>query len=149
MLAGVPAINGLYSAIAPAFIYAFFGSSMQLGVGPVAIVSLLTSQIVNKYETGGSSTEVLDITAEICVSVGLILTILGLLNMGFLVDLISHSVMSGFTTAAAFTIGLSQLPNAVGIQSGTSFQKSLRQVKLDMTTIIKSWHGMSKFGIKH
>lgn len=123
LLASVPAINGLYAAITPSFIYVFFGSCMQLGVGPVAIVALLTSQIVAKYQTDGNTEEILNITAEVCVCVGLILTVMGLLNLGSVINLISHSVMSGFTTAAAFNIGLSQLNNAVGLQSGSSFQK--------------------------
>ena len=128
LLAGLPAINGLYAAIIPSFCYVVLGSSMQLAVGPVAVVSLLTGQIVSKYQTLSSTTpegveESLDISAQACMCVGLILTAMGILNLGKLIHFISHPVMSAFTTAAAFTIGLSQLPDAVGLQSGKSFQK--------------------------
>lgn len=128
LLAGLPAINGLYAAIVPSFTYVVLGSSMQLAVGPVAVVSLLTGQIVAKYQTLTNTTpegieECLDITAQACICVGLILTVMGILNLGRLIHFISHPVMSAFTTAAAFTIGLSQLPDAVGLQSGKSFQK--------------------------
>jgi len=128
LLAGLPAINGLYAAIIPSFAYVVLGSSMQLAVGPVAVVSLLTGEIVSKYQTLSSSSagyveECLDITAQACICVGVILTIMGILNLGKLIHFISHPVMSAFTTAAAFTIGLSQLPDAVGLQAGKSFRK--------------------------
>ena len=55
LLAGLPAINGLYAAIVPSFTYVVLGSSMQLAVGPVAVVSLLTGEIVAKYQTLSSS----------------------------------------------------------------------------------------------
>ena len=125
-LAGLPAINGLYAAIVPSFTYTVLGSSMQLAVGPVAVVSLLTSQIVTKYcaiegtdlTTAQKSDPglLLDITAQCCICVGIILTAMGVLNLGRLIHFVSHPVMSAFTSAAAWTIGLSQLPDAVGFQ---------------------------------
>jgi SulP family sulfate permease len=118
-LAGLPAINGLYAAIVPSFTYTVLGSSMQLAVGPVAVVSLLTSQIVTKYcaiegtdlTTAQKSDPglLLDITAQCCICVGIILTVMGVLNLGRLIHFVSHPVMSAFTSAAAWTIGLSQL----------------------------------------
>ena len=147
LLAGLPAINGLYAAIIPSFTYIVLGSSMQLAVGPVAVVSLLTGQVVSKYQTLSSSTpegvaEVLDITAQACVCVGIILTVMGLLNLGKLIHFISHPVMSAFTTAAAFTIGLSQLADAVGLQSGKSFRKvpKLAQPGYEYNYEVMAWY---------
>lgn len=134
VLAGLPAINGLYAAIIPSFTYVVLGSSMQLAVGPVAVVSLLTGQIVTKYapDLNTSTTEgveeALDITAQACVCVGIILTVMGILNLGKLIHLVSHPVMSAFTTAAAFTIGLSQLSDAVGFQTSSNVPVSFRKV---------------------
>ena len=102
---------------------------MQLGFGPVSPVSLYTAQIVAHYQKHSISTpegleEVLDITAQICVCVGIILTFMGLMNMGYFINLISHPVMSAFTSSAAFSVGLLLLPSALGLQTGTSFRKA-------------------------
>lgn len=115
-LANLPAINGLYAAILPSATYVFFGSSMQLAVGPVAIVSLLTGQIVAKYQPDFATNFVgaTDTAAQASLSVGIIMTCMGLLNLGSFIQFISFPVMSGFTTGAAMSIGLSQIKSAFG-----------------------------------
>lgn len=116
-LAGLPPINGLYSAILPAAVYSFFGSSMQLCVGPVALVSLLQSELISKYNITPGSQDAVEFAGECAIAVGLILTLLSLLNCGDLIRFISHPVMSGFTTAAAMLIGQNQLKGAFGFIS--------------------------------
>jgi len=115
-LANVPAINGLYSAVLPSAAYTFLGSSMQLAVGPVAIVSLLTGQLVAKYlPSYATETErAMGLAQQLSMICGVYLILLGLFKAGNLIRFISHSVMSGFTSAAAMLIGLSQIKNAFG-----------------------------------
>jgi len=48
-IAGLPAVYGLYASVVPIFIYAFFGTSRQLAVGPVAMVSLLTATAIGSF----------------------------------------------------------------------------------------------------
>ena len=128
VLANLPAINGLYAAIMPSVTYVVLGSSLQLAVGPVAIVSLLTGTLVAKHAPASSYTTTdpkydptlaIDTAAQASLSVGVILTVLSLLNCGALIQLISKPVIVGFTTGAAMTIGLSQLKDALGITFAT------------------------------
>ena len=115
-LALLPPITGLYSGILPPAIYVIFGSSMQLAVGPVAIASLLTGAIISKYQVDyvNHPEDAMDLAAQISICLGMMLVFMSVFNIGSLIRLISHPVMSGFTTAAACLIGLSQLKNAFG-----------------------------------
>ena len=115
-LANLPPIYGLYTVVLPSAVYALFGSSMSLAVGPVALMSLMTGALVTSYGINYEEdpTSAIDLAAEIAFCMGIILMTLSLLNLGQYIRLISHPVMSGFTTAAACLIGLSQLKNAFG-----------------------------------
>lgn len=113
-LANLPPINGLYTAVLPSAVYTFFGSSLQLAVGPVALVSLLQAELINKYNITPGSADSVDFAGECAVAIGLILIIMSLLNLGNLIRFISHPVMSAFTTAAACLIGQNQLKSAFG-----------------------------------
>eukprot|EP01039_Chlorochromonas_danica_P001662 gene1661-1816_t len=113
-LANLPAINGLYTATLPSATYTFFGSSMQLAVGPVALVSLLQAQLITKYDIEPQSAESVDFAAECAIAVATILVLMSIFNMGDLIRFISHPVMSAFTTAAALVIGQNQLKGAFG-----------------------------------
>lgn len=113
-LANLPPINGLYTAILPSATYTFFGSSMQLGVGPVALISLLTAELINKYGIIPASPEAVNFACQAALAVGTILVVMSVLNLGNFIRFISHPVMSGFTTAAAMIIGMNQLKSAFG-----------------------------------
>lgn len=113
-LAQLPPINGLYAAIFPSACYTIFGSSMQLAVGPVAIISLVVGQLVNKTQIVAGSPKSADFAAELCLAVGTILAVLSFANVGNLVRFISYPVMSGFTSGAAAIIGLNQLKAVFG-----------------------------------
>ncbi|QIN84737.1 sulfate permease [Rubrobacter tropicus] len=115
MLAGLPPVFGLYSSIMPLFVYALFGSSRQLAVGPVAIVSLLTLSGVSAVAEPGSG-EFVALAALLALMVGVIQFGLGLVRAGFVVNFLSHAVVSGFTSAAAVVIGLSQLGPLLGVK---------------------------------
>ena len=114
MIAGLPPIYGLYASTIPLIVYALLGTSRQLAVGPVAMVSLLTASGVGLLAAGGSA-EYVSLAILLALMVGLIQFALGVSRLGFLVNFLSHPVISGFTSAAALIIGLSQLKHLLGI----------------------------------
>ena len=114
LLAGLPAQVGLYSAIVPLVVYAAFGRSRQLGVGPTAISSLLTSAAVANL-SGGDARVAVELAATLAIMVGLMRIALGVGRLGFLVSFLSRPVLSGFTSAAAILIGASQLKHLLGV----------------------------------
>ncbi|XP_054787738.1 sulfate transporter 4.1, chloroplastic-like isoform X2 [Prosopis cineraria] len=111
-LAGLQPIYGLYSGFVPVFVYAVFGSSRQLAVGPVALVSLLVSNVLSSITS--SSELYTELAILLAFMVGILECIMGLLRLGWLIRFISHSVISGFTTASAIVIGLSQAKYFLG-----------------------------------
>ncbi|MEM9928573.1 MAG: solute carrier family 26 protein [Bacteroidota bacterium] len=119
MLAGLPPIHGLYAVTLPLFIYAMLGTSRQLAVGPVAMVSLLAATGVGAIVEIGTEAFIA-LAIVLSLMVGIIQLVLGLFRLGFLVNLLSHPVVSGFTSAAALIIGLSQLKHLLGIDLGRS-----------------------------
>lgn len=137
-IAGLDYIYGMYSACVPTLVYAFFGQSRQLAVGPVAMVSLLveaglrdkisadmaktsscTAWFVNdggKAQSAGCPTEYAELAFLVSVAVGLMQILGSLLKLGFLVSFLGHPVTSGFTSGAAIIIGLSQVKYWLGIK---------------------------------
>nr|GMD54585.1 probable sulfate transporter 4.2 [Ipomoea batatas] len=112
-LAGLQPIYGLYSGFIPIFVYAIFGSSRQLAIGPVALTSLLVSNVLSS--TVDPSDELYtELAILLALLVGILECIMGLLRLGWLIRFISHSVISGFTTASAVVIGLSQVKYFLG-----------------------------------
>jgi sulfate permease, SulP family len=119
VLAGLPPIVGLYAATIPVLVYALFGSSRQLAVGPVAIVSIITFEGVSRLAEPGSS-EFIGLALSLALMVGVIQLAMGLLRTGFVVKFLSHAVISGFTAGAAVIIGFSQLTHVFGVPLNTS-----------------------------
>jgi sulfate permease, SulP family len=118
-LAGLPPEAGLYACLAPLVIYAVLGSSRHLAVGPVAIAALMVAATVGQYApTYGHSH--LEISIVLCFQAGLVLWLLRLLQMGGLVNLLSHPVITGFVNAAALLIIVSQIPAFTGIGPGAA-----------------------------
>ncbi|MBT8273263.1 MAG: sodium-independent anion transporter, partial [Bacteroidia bacterium] len=107
-IAGLPAVYGLYASIVPLLIYALFGTSRQLAIGPVAMVSLLTATALAAFD-GLTTEQYISYAILLALLVGGIQFLLGLFRLGFLVNFLSHPVISGFTSAAAIIIGFSQL----------------------------------------
>ncbi len=114
MIAGLPPVYGLYAVTIPLLIYGLLGTSRQLAVGPVAMVSLLTAAGIGAIAEGGTETYIL-LAITLSLIVGLLQFFLGVFKLGFLVNFLSHPVISGFTSAAALIIGLSQLKHLLGI----------------------------------
>jgi SulP family sulfate permease len=128
-LADLPPRVGLYATLAPALFYALFGASRFLSIGPVALVSLLVADSL------GQATALHDIeptaaAMALAAIVGLLLTIMGMLRLGFIINFISDAVIIGFTSAAALLIALSQLRHLLGLdlERGGNFFTTLIQM---------------------
>jgi len=115
MLAGLPPVTGLYAATVPVIIYALLGSSRQLAVGPVAMVSLLVFVACSRFAEPGT-TEYLATVAVLTLMIGVLKLGFGLMRLGFLTHFVSHPVVSGFTAAGAIVIALSQAKHLLGIR---------------------------------
>ncbi len=113
MLAGLPPQAGLYGAMLPLLIYALFGTSRTLAVGPVAVVALMTAAAAGQIAAVGDAEFHLAALALAALSGGMLL-VLGLLRLGFLANFLSHPVISGFITAAGILIAGSQLRHLLG-----------------------------------
>lgn len=113
LLAGLPPQVGLYASIAPPILYALLGTSRTLAVGPVSVAALMVAHALG---TQGVSGDYLSNALVLALLCGLILLVLGMLRLGVLVNFLSHPVLSGFTSAAAVLIIISQLPSLTGIQ---------------------------------
>ena len=103
MLAGLPPIYGLYASTLPLIVYALFGTSRQLAVGPVAMVALLISSGVGALAELGSD-EFISLAILLALMVGIIQFSMGVFRLGFIVNFLSHPVIAGFTSAAALII---------------------------------------------
>ncbi len=113
MIAGLPPVFGLYAALVPQIVYALMGTSRQLAVGPVAMDSLLVASGLGALALSGLE-EYIAMALFLALFMGGIQLLFGLLKMGFLVNFLSKPVISGFTSAAAIIIGLSQLKHLLG-----------------------------------
>ena len=117
MLAGLPPVVGLYASILPLTAYAVFGTSRTLAVGPVAVVSLLTATAAGAVAAPGSP-EYLAAAIALALLSGLMLLAMGVFRLGFVANLLSHPVISGFITASGILIATSQLEHILGVQAG-------------------------------
>ena len=116
MLAGLPAQVGLYASMAPLVLYAIFGTSRTLAVGPVAVVSLMTAAAAGTVATQGTP-EYLGAAVTLALLSGVLLVAMGLLRLGFLANFLSHPVISGFITASGIQIAAGQVAPLLGIRA--------------------------------
>jgi SulP family sulfate permease len=114
MLAGLPPEVGLYASILPIIAYALLGTSRTLAVGPVAVISLMTLTAAGNIAAPGTPAFIAAALVLALLS-GLMLLTMGLLRLGFLANLLSHPVVSGFITASGLIIATSQLKSILGI----------------------------------
>lgn len=114
LIAGLPPVYGLYASIVPQIIYAIFGTSRQLSVAPVAMDSLMVAAGVSVLATEGTDAYI-GFAILLALFMGLFQLLLGLLRLGFITNLLSKPVISGFTSAAAIIIGLNQLKYILGV----------------------------------
>lgn len=118
-LAGLPPYYGLYAAFLPVAVAALWGSSNQLGTGPVAVASLLTASSLAPLAAPGSD-QFIALAIMLAFLVGVVQLALGVFKLGVVVNFLSHPVIVGFTNAAAMIIGLSQVNKLIGVPMGRS-----------------------------
>ncbi|QQS52775.1 MAG: sulfate permease [Bacteroidota bacterium] len=133
LLAGLPPEIGLYASMAPLVLYAIFGTSRALAVGPVAVASLMTAAAAGQLASQGSP-EYIGAAVALAMVSGLLLIAMGFLKLGFLSNFLSHPVIAGFITASGIQIAASQLGPVLGIHlEGETF--------LDIA--VSFWHTIS------
>lgn len=116
LLAGLRPEAGLYASIAPIILYAIFGTSRALAVGPVAVVSLMTAAAIGNIADQGTQGYAVAALTLAALS-GAILLVMGLLKLGFLANFLSHPVIAGFITASGILIATSQIKHVLGISA--------------------------------
>jgi SulP family sulfate permease len=116
LLAGLPPEVGLYASVAPLLLYAVFGTSRVLAVGPVAVVSLMTAAAVGEHAAPGSAAY-WPVAITLAFLSGMMLLAMGLLRLGFIANFLSHPVISGFISASGLLIAASQLKTLMGVNA--------------------------------
>ncbi|MBO6548660.1 MAG: sulfate permease [Rhizobiales bacterium] len=116
LLAGLPAEMGIYASIIPIILYAIFGTSKALAVGPVAVVSLMTAAAIGNIAEQGSENYIIAALTLAFLS-GAFLVILGIFRLGFIANFLSHPVIAGFITASGIIIATSQIKHILGINA--------------------------------
>ncbi|PWK56445.1 SulP family sulfate permease [Silicimonas algicola] len=114
LLAGLPPEAGLYASIAPILLYAVFGTSRALAVGPVAVVSLMTAAALGQIAEQGTMGYAAAALTLAFLS-GAMLLAMGLFRLGFVANFLSHPVIAGFITASGILIAASQLKHILGV----------------------------------
>ncbi len=135
LVAGLPPQAGLYASIFGLTVYAFFGTSTSLSVGPVAVLSLMTAAALSKLELTDNS-QIVTAALSLAFLSGAFLLLLGLMRLGFMANFLSHPVISAFITASAIIIGLSQFQHLFGISSsGQNMVELLMSLSRSVTDI--------------
>ncbi len=116
LLAGLPPEAGLYASIAPIIVYAMFGTSRALAVGPVAVVSLMTAAALGNVADQGTIGYAAAALTLATLS-GIMMLLMGILRLGFLANFLSHPVVAGFITASGILIAASQLKHILGVDA--------------------------------
>ena len=114
LLAGLPAHAGLVASVLPVLAYAWLGTSMTQAVGPVAITAMVTGSVLAPLAPAGSPLYV-GLAATLAFASGAMITLTGMLRLGFLAQLLSRPVASGFISGAAVLIVCSQIPPLFGV----------------------------------
>jgi SulP family sulfate permease len=115
ILAGLPPVYGLYAAFLGTAVSALWGSSRHLSTGPAALVSFLVLTALVPFAKP-ESPEFIALAIALALMIGIIQLLMGIFKLGFIMNFISHSVISGFTTAAAIIIAATQIPNLAGFK---------------------------------
>jgi high affinity sulfate transporter 1 len=138
-LANVDPHYGLYTSLVPPMIYAFMGSSRDVIVGPVAVVSLLLAEFLQQeVDPVKNKDEYLRLAFTATFFAGITQATLGFLRLGFIVEYLSHAAIVGFTAGAAITIGLQQLKGLLGI---TNFTRHTDIVSVIHSVFTNAHHG--------
>lgn len=115
-LAGMPAETGLYTALLAPLLYAVFGSSRQLNVGPSSTVAVMSAAVVVPL-AGDDPDRFISLTVALAIMVGVLFIAAGLLKLGFVADFMSKPVLDGFIVGLALTIAAGQAHKLFGIEA--------------------------------
>lgn len=119
IIAGLPPIYGLYTAMIPQIVYAVMGTSRQLAIGPAAMDSLIVASGISALAAIGSE-HFLVLAVLLAFMVGVFQLLFGIFRLGFIVNFLSKPVISGFTSGSAIIIGMNQFGNLLGLQMDRS-----------------------------
>ncbi|KAF7127541.1 hypothetical protein RHSIM_Rhsim11G0135600 [Rhododendron simsii] len=140
-LANLDPQYGLYSSFVPPLVYAFMGSSRDIAIGPVAVVSLLLGTLLQNEIDHSNKVAYQRLAFTATFFAGITQVTLGVLRLGFLIDFLSHAAIVGFMAGAAITIGLQQLKGFLGI---TTFTKKTDIVSVMRSVLTSVHHGGKK-----
>jgi len=139
-LANLPAVQGLYSSLVPMFVYFFFGTSRQLSVGPVSMVSLSIASALQGNTDIKTDADRVKYAVIINFFVGIVYIIMGFVHLGNIIDYIQTPIISGFTSAAAVIVIAGQISSFLGLQiinpSNNTFILLLQSIQAIGTTRI-------------
>jgi SulP family sulfate permease len=157
LLAGLPPQAGLYASILPVIAYVWLGSSSLQALGPVAITSIMTYAVLSPLMAPGSP-QYITMAAGLCLLSGLMTMAFGFLRLGFLSQLLSRPVVSGFISGSAVLIIISQLKFLLGVPaSGRNSWQALESllahaqqtnpVTLGLAVAALLWLTASRYGL--
>ncbi|XP_066323044.1 sulfate transporter 2.1-like [Miscanthus floridulus] len=132
---------GLYTSVVPPLIYAVMGTSREIGIGPVAVVSLLLSSMIQKVvDPAADPATYRSLVFTVTLLAGVFQVSFGLFRLGFLVDFLSHAAIVGFMGGAAIVIGLQQLKGLLGLSHFTNSTDVVSVVKAVCSALHDPWH---------
>ncbi|EOA37411.1 hypothetical protein CARUB_v10011339mg [Capsella rubella] len=138
-LASLDPKYGLYSSFVPPLVYACMGSSKDIAIGPVAVVSLLLGTLLRaEIDPNTNPNEYLRLAFTSTFFAGVTQAALGFFRLGFLIDFLSHAAIVGFMGGAAITIALQQLKGFLGINK---FTKKTDIIAVLSSVISSAHHG--------
>jgi SulP family sulfate permease len=116
LIAGMPPIYGLYSAMITPIIAALFGSSNHMISGPATAISIVIFSSVSSHGVLPGTPDFVALALVITLVAGVIQLAMGIARLGTLVNFISHTVIIGFTAGAAILIAVKQMKHALGLE---------------------------------
>jgi sodium-independent sulfate anion transporter 11 len=126
-LAQLPVQYGLYTSFIGGLVYWIFGSSKDIAVGPVAVASIITGSIVADLEAEHHLTQSAQLLAgTLAMMAGTVVLLIGVLRLGWLVDLISVPAVCAFITASAVTISIGQVPSLLGMRHISARESAIK-----------------------
>ena len=118
-IANVPAVYGLYTVPVAMIIYAVFGTSRTLSVGPESAIAIISAVTVGALVVGKPD-EFLLLTALLTLVVGILFLLFGLLKLGWMANFLSQPVLSGFTQGIALTVIVGQASQLFGTEAAVA-----------------------------
>jgi len=124
--AGLPAINGLYATIVPLIVYAIFGPSRILVLGPDSALAGLVAATILPL-SGGSTDKAIALAGMLAILMGAVAILAGIARLGFVTDLLSKPIRYGYLNGIALTVLIGQLPKIFGFSvSGDNILQEAR-----------------------